>query len=224
MYKSSFDKANRSSRDSFRGSGYRRGPADSGRGPLADSACRCLTDVHEDTPMAEVAAVVDVLQTPAFLCRQTNFMSARRGVQGKPVNIKKGQFLSPWEMQNVVDKARSTGNDRHHGVRTRFQLRLQQPRFGHAQPGGNARHRMPGRLRRDALGAAAREAKAARPVGSGSSSRCSRERRPPRALPACSWKRTRNPTRPCRTDPTPWPLASDARDLLKTMVATSTVR
>jgi len=69
-----------------------------------------LTDVHEDTPMAEVASVVDVLQTPAFLCRQTNFILDVCS-QGKPVNIKKGQFLSPWEMQNVVDKARSTGNE-----------------------------------------------------------------------------------------------------------------
>jgi 2-dehydro-3-deoxyphosphooctonate aldolase (KDO 8-P synthase) len=69
-----------------------------------------LTDVHEDTPLAEVAAVVDVLQTPAFLCRQTNFIVGVAS-QGKPVNIKKGQFLSPWEMQNVVDKARSTGNE-----------------------------------------------------------------------------------------------------------------
>ncbi len=69
-----------------------------------------LTDVHEDTPMAEVASVVDVLQTPAFLCRQTNFILSAAG-QGKPVNIKKGQFLSPWEMRNVVDKARSTGNE-----------------------------------------------------------------------------------------------------------------
>ena len=68
-----------------------------------------LTDVHEDTPLAEVAAVVDVLQTPAFLCRQTNFI-VNTASQGKPVNIKKGQFLSPWEMRNVVDKARSTGN------------------------------------------------------------------------------------------------------------------
>ena len=68
-----------------------------------------LTDVHEDTPFAEVAAVVDVLQTPAFLARQTNFI-VNVSSQGKPVNIKKGQFLSPWEMQNVVDKARSTGN------------------------------------------------------------------------------------------------------------------
>jgi 2-dehydro-3-deoxyphosphooctonate aldolase (KDO 8-P synthase) len=69
-----------------------------------------LTDVHEDTPLGEVAAVVDVLQTPAFLCRQTNFI-INVASQGKPVNIKKGQFLSPWEMQNVVDKARSTGNE-----------------------------------------------------------------------------------------------------------------
>ena len=69
-----------------------------------------LTDVHEDTPLAEVAAVVDVLQTPAFLCRQTNFI-VNAASQGKPVNIKKGQFLSPWEMSNVVDKARSTGNE-----------------------------------------------------------------------------------------------------------------
>jgi len=68
-----------------------------------------LTDVHEDTPMAEVAAVVDVMQTPAFLCRQTNFILSVSS-QGKPVNIKKGQFLPPWEMKNVVDKARSTGN------------------------------------------------------------------------------------------------------------------
>jgi 2-dehydro-3-deoxyphosphooctonate aldolase (KDO 8-P synthase) len=68
-----------------------------------------LTDVHEDTPLAEVAEVVDVLQTPAFLCRQTNFIIGVASQQ-KPVNIKKGQFLSPWEMQNVVDKARSTGN------------------------------------------------------------------------------------------------------------------
>ncbi len=69
-----------------------------------------LTDVHEDTPMDEVADVVDVLQTPAFLCRQTNFI-LRVAATGKPVNIKKGQFLSPWEMQNVVDKAKSTGNE-----------------------------------------------------------------------------------------------------------------
>ena len=108
IFKASYDKANRSSSKSFRGPGI-----DAGLKILADVrkavGVPVLTDVHEDTPLEEVAAVVDVLQTPAFLCRQTNFiLSAAR--QGKPVNIKKGQFLSPWEMKNVVDKARSSGN------------------------------------------------------------------------------------------------------------------
>jgi 2-dehydro-3-deoxyphosphooctonate aldolase (KDO 8-P synthase) len=108
VFKASYDKANRSSSKSYRGPGI-----DAGLKILADVRSAVgvpvLTDVHEDTPMAEVAAVVDVLQTPAFLCRQTNFIlnTAR---QGKPVNIKKGQFLSPWEMKNVVEKARTTGN------------------------------------------------------------------------------------------------------------------
>src|SRR5271156_1419721 len=108
IFKPSFDKANRSSRSSFRGPGI-----DAGLKALShvrkQIGVPVLTDVHEDTPLAEVAEVVDVLQTPAFLCRQTNFIVAACS-QGKPVNIKKGQFLSPWEMQNVVDKARSTGN------------------------------------------------------------------------------------------------------------------
>jgi 2-dehydro-3-deoxyphosphooctonate aldolase (KDO 8-P synthase) len=108
IFKASFDKANRSSRSSFRGPGL-----DAGLKALSQVRelfkVPVLTDVHEDTPLAEVAAVVDVLQTPAFLCRQTNFILSVSS-QGKPVNIKKGQFLSPWEMQNVVDKARSTGN------------------------------------------------------------------------------------------------------------------
>ena len=108
IFKASFDKANRSSRSSFRGPGL-----DAGLKTLArvreQFQVPVLTDVHEDTPLADVAAVVDVLQTPAFLCRQTNFIVSVCS-QGKPVNIKKGQFLSPWEMQNVVDKARSTGN------------------------------------------------------------------------------------------------------------------
>ncbi len=108
IFKASYDKANRSSRASFRGPGI-----DAGLKVLEDVrravGVPVLTDVHEDTPLAEVAAVVDVLQTPAFLCRQTNFI-VNTAAQGKPVNIKKGQFLSPWEMQNVVDKARSTGN------------------------------------------------------------------------------------------------------------------
>ena len=109
IFKSSFDKANRSSRSSFRGPGIEEGLR-----ILAEVKRQLklpvLTDVHEDTPMNEVAAVVDVLQTPAFLCRQTNFI-LNVCSQQRPVNIKKGQFLSPWEMQNVVDKAKSTGNE-----------------------------------------------------------------------------------------------------------------
>jgi 2-dehydro-3-deoxyphosphooctonate aldolase (KDO 8-P synthase) len=109
VFKASYDKANRSSRTSFRGPGIEQGLK-----VLADvrrqHGVPVLTDVHEDTPLAEVAAVVDVLQTPAFLCRQTNFI-VNVCSQGRPVNIKKGQFLSPWEMSNVLDKARSTGNE-----------------------------------------------------------------------------------------------------------------
>ena len=108
IFKASFDKANRSSRSSFRGPGLEGGLKALAR-VREQIGVAVLTDVHEDTPLDEVAAVVDVLQTPAFLCRQTNFIVAAAS-QGKPVNIKKGQFLSPWEMQNVVDKARSTGN------------------------------------------------------------------------------------------------------------------
>jgi len=108
VFKASFDKANRSSKSSYRGPGL-----DAGLKVLErirqELGIPVLTDVHEDTPLNEVAAVVDVLQTPAFLCRQTNFILGVAS-QGKPVNIKKGQFLSPWEMKNVVDKARSTGN------------------------------------------------------------------------------------------------------------------
>jgi 2-dehydro-3-deoxyphosphooctonate aldolase (KDO 8-P synthase) len=109
IFKASFDKANRSSRSSFRGPGL-EGGLKALAGVREQIGVPVLTDVHEDTPLDEVAAVVDVLQTPAFLCRQTNFIVAACS-QGKPVNIKKGQFLSPWEMQNVVDKARSTGNN-----------------------------------------------------------------------------------------------------------------
>ncbi|OZB36023.1 MAG: 3-deoxy-8-phosphooctulonate synthase [Halothiobacillus sp. 15-55-196] len=109
IYKSSFDKANRSSGASFRGPGLEHGLAILER-VKSVIGVPVLTDVHEDTPLDEVAAVVDILQTPAFLCRQTNFIQnvAR---QGKPVNIKKGQFLAPWDMGNVVDKARAVGND-----------------------------------------------------------------------------------------------------------------
>ena len=108
IFKASFDKANRSSGSSFRGPGIEAGLKALAK-VRSQIGVPVLTDVHEDTPLAEVAGVVDVLQTPAFLCRQTNFILAVSS-QNKPVNIKKGQFLSPWEMQNVVDKARSTGN------------------------------------------------------------------------------------------------------------------
>ena len=108
IYKSSFDKANRSSKDGFRGLGI-----DEGLRILSEVKSQInipiLTDVHEDTPLNEVSSVVDILQTPSFLCRQTNFI-LNVAKQGKPVNIKKGQFLSPAEMQNVVNKAKSTGN------------------------------------------------------------------------------------------------------------------
>jgi 2-dehydro-3-deoxyphosphooctonate aldolase (KDO 8-P synthase) len=109
IYKSSFDKANRSSGTGFRGLGLERGLKILCE-VKTELGVPVLTDVHEDTPLNEVAAVADVLQTPAFLCRQTNFINNVAAL-GRPVNIKKGQFLSPWEMKNVVDKARAAGND-----------------------------------------------------------------------------------------------------------------
>ena len=109
IFKSSFDKANRTSGTSFRGLGMEEGLRILGE-VKKQIGVPVLTDVHEYTPFEEVAEVVDVLQTPAFLCRQTDFIQ-KVARQGKPVNIKKGQFLSPWDMQNVVEKARAVGND-----------------------------------------------------------------------------------------------------------------
>ncbi len=109
IFKSSFDKANRSSLGGFRGPGLEAGLRIL-EGVRVGLRVPVLTDVHEDTPLGEVVEVVDVLQTPAFLCRQTNFILAVAEM-GLPVNIKKGQFLAPWDMQRVVEKARSTGND-----------------------------------------------------------------------------------------------------------------
>lgn len=110
IYKSSFDKANRTSVHSFRGLGVEKGLA------ILEKVKKSLnvpviTDVHEDSPLNEIAAVVDVIQTPAFLCRQTNFIQnvARTGL---PINIKKGQFLAPWDMKSVVEKAKATGNNK----------------------------------------------------------------------------------------------------------------
>ncbi len=109
IFKSSFDKANRSSIGGFRGPGLEAGLRIL-KAVRARLGVPVLTDVHEDTPLGEVVEVVDVLQTPAFLCRQTNFILAVAEM-GLPVNIKKGQFLAPWDMKRVVEKARSTGND-----------------------------------------------------------------------------------------------------------------
>jgi 2-dehydro-3-deoxyphosphooctonate aldolase (KDO 8-P synthase) len=109
IFKGSFDKANRSSGKSYRGPGMEEGLRILSE-VKRQAGVSVLTDVHEDTPVGDVAAVVDVIQTPAFLCRQTNFIQ-KVAHAGKPVNIKKGQFMSPWEMGNVIDKARSTGNE-----------------------------------------------------------------------------------------------------------------
>ena len=110
VYKSSFDKANRSSHESYRGPGLAEGLRILER-VKTEVGVPVLTDVHEDTPLNEVADVVSVLQTPAFLCRQTNFI---RNVAacGLPVNIKKGQFLAPGDMRHVAAKAKAAGNDR----------------------------------------------------------------------------------------------------------------
>lgn len=108
IYKSSFDKANRSSATSYRGPGFEKGLQILER-VRQQVGVPILTDVHEDTPLLEVSTVVDVLQTPAFLCRQTNFIQ-KVAALNKPVNIKKGQFLAPWEMKHVIAKARATGN------------------------------------------------------------------------------------------------------------------
>ena len=109
IYKSSFDKANRSSHESYRGPGIEEGLRILAR--VRDEVnVPVLTDVHEDTPIDEVASVADVLQTPAFLCRQTNFIQ-RVAAAGRPVNIKKGQFLAPADMRHVANKARSVGNE-----------------------------------------------------------------------------------------------------------------
>lgn len=109
IYKSSFDKANRSSAKSFRGLGLEQGLQILAK-VKKEFGVPVVTDVHEDTPLHEVAKIVDVLQTPAFLCRQTNFIQKVAGI-GLPINIKKGQFLSPWDMQYVVEKARQVSKE-----------------------------------------------------------------------------------------------------------------
>ena len=108
IFKSSLYKANRTSQDSFQGIGYSKGLEILNQ-IKSKLELKVLTDVHEDSPLDEIADVVDIFQTPAFLCRQTNFIK-KVASYNIPVNIKKGQFLSPWEMSSVVDKAKSNGN------------------------------------------------------------------------------------------------------------------
>jgi len=110
IFKASFDKANRTSVDAKRGPGLEEGLRILEK-VRSEFGVPVLTDVHEDTPVDEVAAVVDVLQTPAFLVRQTNFIQ-RVAAAGKPVNIKKGQFLAPWDMEHVVAKCHAAGNEK----------------------------------------------------------------------------------------------------------------
>ena len=110
IYKSSFDKANRSSGQSFRGLGVERGLQILQK-VRHSIGVPVITDVHEDSPLDEIREVVDVVQTPAFLCRQTNFIH-KVAALGLPVNIKKGQFLAPWDMKHVVEKAKATGNQK----------------------------------------------------------------------------------------------------------------
>ncbi len=189
IYKSSFDKANRSSHKSFRGPGMEEGLRilETVRSQIGVPV---LTDVHEDTPLAEVAAVVDVLQTPAFLCRQTNFIQnvAR---QGKPVNIKKGQFLSPWDMKNVSDKARATGNEQimvcERGVSFGYNNLVSDMRSLAVMRDCGC----PRRVRCNTLGAIARAGRETGQADSANSCRCWRVRRSRPACPDCSWRHIR---------------------------------
>ncbi len=200
IYKSSFDKANRSSGTSFRGPGI-----DEGLRILAEVKRQLgvpvLTDVHEDTDMQQVADVVDVLQTPAFLCRQTNFIKRVAGA-GKPVNIKKGQFLSPWEMKNVTDKAKSTGNTdimvcervRPLVITTWFQTCARWLLCGIPVARSCSTQLIP---------CSYPAARGLPQEASGSLSRCWRAQRLPWGFPACSWRHTLIPTRRSVMAPTP---------------------
>ena len=200
IFKSSFDKANRTSGTSFRGPGLEEGLK-----VLAEVKRQLgvpvLTDVHEYTPMDEVASVVDVLQTPAFLCRQTDFIQNVASA-GKPVNIKKGQFLSPWEMKHVANKAKATGNEQ-------IMVCERGASFGYNNLVSDMRSLsvmrdtgLPGGVRRDAFGAVARRRgrQERRPARIRAGAR--RARRWRWASPASSWKRTPIRTRRSATAPT----------------------
>jgi 2-dehydro-3-deoxyphosphooctonate aldolase (KDO 8-P synthase) len=199
IFKGSFDKANRSSGKSYRGPGMEEGLKI--WKVKRKIGVPVLTDVHEDTPLKEVAAVVDVIQTPAFLCRQTNFIRSA-AQQGKPVNIKKGQFLSPWEMKNVMDKARAPATSScspasaasASATTTWWSTCAASPRC--AKPAirwcSTARTRC------------SFPAGRARPLAASASSfRCWRARRSAPGCRACSWRRTPSPMKRFATGRTP---------------------
>ena len=148
IFKSSFDKANRSSGTTFRGPGIERGLEILSK-VKRELQVPVLTDIHSEDQITQVSAVVDVLQTPAFLCRQTDFIRAV-AQSGKPVNIKKGQFLAPGDMKNVIGQGprrsprRGLARKQLHGLRARRQFWLQQPRLGYALFGNHAQHRRAG--------------------------------------------------------------------------------
>ncbi len=193
VFKASFDKANRTSGKSFRGIGLERGLEILGK-VRAEFGVPVLTDVHTETHAAIAGEVVDILQIPAFLCRQTDLIEAA-AITGQIVNIKKGQFLSPAEMGQVVDKARARGREKNPAHRARHDVRLQQSRGRHALDSHHAdvpaaRWCSTRRIRCSCPAAAGTN-----PAGSGNSRRCWRARRWRRARTACSSRRIRGRTR-----------------------------
>ena len=205
IFKSSYDKANRSSGTTFRGPGMERGLEILAK-VKRELAVPILTDVHDESQIAAVAAVVDVLQTPAFLCRQTDFIRAVAQC-GKPANIKKGQFLAPHDMKNVIEKARAAAREKglpddvfmacERGVSFGYNNLVSDMRSlaimreTNAPVVFDATHsvQLPG-------------GRAPVPAASASTCRCCRARRLPSAWRACSWKRILIPRKRCPTVPT----------------------
>jgi 2-dehydro-3-deoxyphosphooctonate aldolase (KDO 8-P synthase) len=203
IYKSSYDKANRSSGKTFRGFGM-----DAGLKILekvkAQIGVAVLTDVHSEDEIAPVAAVVDVLQTPAFLCRQTDFIHAVAKA-GKPVNIKKGQFLSPWDMKNVVDKAREvSGEDNimvcERGVSFGYNNLVSDMRSLAVMRNTGCPVVFDARIRCNCPAD-----RGLRAVASGNSCRYWRARQSQRGWPGCLWRHIRNQLKHCRMVPTHFP-------------------
>ena len=187
IYKSSYDKANRTSATAARGIGMAQGLE-----ILADvrgaTGVPVLTDVHLPEQCAPVAEAVDVLQIPAFLCRQTDLLLAA-GETGRPINVKKGQFLAPWDMANVAAKIAGTGNDEHPAVRARRELRLQHAGHRYPRAADHGADRLSGGVRCDAFGAAAGRAGHVIRRRSANSRRCWRAPRWRWAWRRCSSRR-----------------------------------